>query len=60
MEAGAFMAPESRSDKIQRFSAGGRIHTQSNMAHAPQAGAPNTRAFRVVGWRKSGSFSSHP
>jgi hypothetical protein len=46
VEAPAFMAGVSVSGKIQRFSAGGRFHSQSNMAHAPQAGAPNTRFSR--------------
>jgi hypothetical protein len=40
VEAPAFMAGVSVSGKIQRFSAGGLFHSQSNMAHAPQAGAP--------------------
>jgi REP-associated tyrosine transposase len=36
MEAPAFTAGVSASDRILRFSAGGRLHSQSNMAHAPQ------------------------
>jgi hypothetical protein len=42
------MAGVSVSGKIQRFSAGGRFHSQSNMAHAPQAGAAG-EAFRLSG-----------
>jgi len=36
VEAPAFMAGVSESDKIQRFSAGGRCPFTINMAHAPQ------------------------
>ena len=36
MEAPAFMARVSASDRILRFSAGGCFSSKANMAHAPQ------------------------